>query len=115
MKAYPLLLIATLLIQTSVAQDLPQKKDSIYSAILQEQRTLQVILPSNYNPSQVYDVLYVLDGEWGTLTFYNIRRFLQSVGFAPPAIIVGLPNTYKDNVNMRDRDLFLQNRTNSLH
>jgi predicted alpha/beta superfamily hydrolase len=105
MKAYPLLLIATLLIQTSVAQDLPQKNDSIYSAILQEQRTLQVILPSNYNPSQVYDVLYVLDGEWGTLTFYNIRRFLQSVGFAPPAIIVGLPNTYKDNVNMRDRDL----------
>ncbi|SIN70602.1 alpha/beta hydrolase [Chitinophaga niabensis] len=104
MKAYLLLLIATLLIQASSAQDLPQKKDSIYSAILQEQRSLQVILPSNYNPSQVYDVLYVIDGEWNTLTFYNIRRYLQAVGFAPPAIIVGVPNTYKDDINMRDRD-----------
>ncbi|WP_343307006.1 alpha/beta hydrolase-fold protein [Chitinophaga niabensis] len=104
MKAYQLLLIANLLIQTSSAQDFPQKKDSIYSAILQEQRSLQVILPSNYDPSQVYDVLYVIDGEWNTLTFYNIRRYLQAVGFAPPAIIVGLPNTNKDGVNMRDRD-----------
>lgn len=104
MKAYQLLLIANLLMQTSAAQDFPQKKDSIYSAILQEQRSLQVILPSNYDPSQVYDVLYVIDGEWNTLTFYNIRRYLQAMGFAPPAIIVGLPNTYKDGVNMRDRD-----------
>lgn len=113
MKAYPLLLIATLLMHTSIAQDLSQKKDSIYSAILKEQRSLQVILPSNYDPSQVYDVLYVIDGEWNTLTFSNIRRYLQAMGFAPPAIIVGLPNTYKDDVNMRDRD-FLPTHVNKI-
>lgn len=81
-------------------------KDSLYSAVLKEHRTIDVILPDNYSKDTThYDVWYVVDGEWNTKTFVNIYSFLISIGFAPPAIVVGVPNRYVRGFNLRDRDL----------
>jgi len=81
-------------------------KDSIYSAALGEQRSIEIILPANYSADTThYDVWYVLDGEWNTHTFTNIFGFLAAIRFAPPAIIVSVPNRYENGFNLRDRDL----------
>ena len=79
--------------------------DSIYSEVLKEQRAIQVIYPDNYDPSQKesYDMLLVLEG---IAPFVRLQwQFLQGEGFIPKnMIMVGLPNTVKDGVDMRDRD-----------
>ena len=88
------------------AQELPGIADSIYSEILGEHRAIQVVLPDNYTPGseQTYDAVYLLDGEWNTYHFEYLRNTLVQEGFVPDFIIVGLPNTYIDNINQRDRD-----------
>jgi predicted alpha/beta superfamily hydrolase len=55
-------------LNTASAQDLPGKKDSINSTILNQKRFVQVVLPSNYKPGSAdkYDVVYVLDGDSNT-------------------------------------------------
>lgn len=81
-------------------------KDSIFSSVLKEQRDIEITLPSGYGTDTAhYDVWYVLDGEWNTHTFTNIFSFLVSIRFAPPAIIVNVPNRYVNGFNLRDRDL----------
>jgi predicted alpha/beta superfamily hydrolase len=81
-------------------------KDTIRSTLLREQRDIGIILPSNYATDTThYDVWYVLDGEWNTNTFTNIFGFLVAIRFAPPAIIVSVPNRYVNGFNLRDRDL----------
>lgn len=70
-------------------------KDSIASRILKETRSFEVTLPQQYNSdTSRYDVWYVLDGEWNTYTYSVIHAYLQAIGFAPPVIIVGIPNRY---------------------
>lgn len=86
------------------AQVFIEKKDSLYSNVLEEQRQLQVILPEHYDSSRQYDMLYVIDGEWNTGTFVNIHWYLHAIGFAPSAIIIGVPNVYKGSWNKRDHD-----------
>lgn len=99
-----LLLIAcfVLLFSRAVnAQNLPGKKDSIQSVILNEKRQIQVVLPQKYKPgsNEKYDVLYVLDGDWNTKTVNDIESFIENESYMPPTIIVGILNVD------RDRDL----------
>jgi len=79
------------------AQDLPGKRDSIQSVILNEKRVLQVILPEKYKPGSAdkYDVLYILD-DWNIKLGYDIQRFIQNENSMPPVIIVGVLNTDRD-------------------
>lgn len=88
------------------AQGFPVVRDSLYSEALQEKRFLEVVLPEKYaqNPDEKYDVIYLLDGEWNINLVPFIHRFTEQEGYLPPAIFVGLPNTYLNGVNQRDRD-----------
>jgi predicted alpha/beta superfamily hydrolase len=80
------------------AQDLPGKRDSIHSAILNEKRVFQVVLPKGYNPTsaQKYDVTYVLDGDWNTRLLSDMETLLGDEGRIPHNIIVGILNTDRD-------------------
>jgi predicted alpha/beta superfamily hydrolase len=88
------------------AQGFPVIRDSLYSGALQEKRFLEIVLPENYlkKLDEKYEVIYLLDGEWNINLVPFIHRFAQQEGFLPPAIFVGLPNTYLKGVNQRDRD-----------
>ncbi len=88
------------------AQEHSGISDSISSSILKEQRSLKVVLPEAYKPGSAdkYEVIYVTDGEWATDLFSYIYTFAQGEHYVPPAIIVGIPNKYFDQVNQRDRD-----------
>ena len=90
------------------AQTLPWPgiKDSLYSETLKEQRKLQVILPADYKPGsdQKFEVVYMLDGEWYMEQIPFIYNFVANSGYAPKVIFVLIPNTYVNNVNLRDRD-----------
>jgi len=76
------------------AQDQPGKRDSIVSAILNQKRFIQVVLPSNYKPGSTdkYDVIYVTDGDDNTKTVADIQQFIAREGFMPQVIIVGVLN-----------------------
>ncbi|MBN1907403.1 MAG: hypothetical protein JW927_20155 [Deltaproteobacteria bacterium] len=109
------LLIIMSLILSAVncsAQEQAENKDSIYSNILKEQRDIRVKLPDEYRPdsNDKYEVIYITDGEWNMGLFSYIYNFLKGENFVPPVIMVGVENTYKNNVNMRDRD-FLPGQT----
>lgn len=102
----PVLVILTFFCAPLRAQFSAPVKDSILSRVLNEQRDIEIILPSHYDSDTAhYDVWYVPDGEWNTHTFTNIFSFLVAIQFAPPAIIVGVPNRYVNGFNLRDRDL----------
>lgn len=97
--------ICTLFSSLVQAQFGEPQKDSIYSAILKEQREIEVTLPDNYKQDTThYDVWYVIDGEWITGTFTSIFKFFVAMQFAPPVIIVSVPNRYVNGFNLRDRD-----------
>jgi len=70
------------------------------SAVLNEDRTLQISLPDRYrSSSERYPVVYVLDGEGQFAQSVGAIRFLGKVNKMPQAIVVGIPNTN------RNRDL----------
>lgn len=100
-----LLLIVTLTALRAQAQFAAPVKDAVSSEILREKRNIEIILPANYaSDTAACDVWYVIDGEWNTKTFTDIFSFLAAIGFAPPVIIVGVPNRYVNGFNLRDRD-----------
>jgi predicted alpha/beta superfamily hydrolase len=81
-------------------------RDSIISSVLHEQRDLLITLPTNYSSDTAhYDVWFVLDGEWDRTLFTQIFTYMVNMQFAPPAIIVAVPNRYVNGFNLRDRDL----------
>lgn len=90
---------------TSFAQMSDIHKDSIYSEILKEVRPIQVVLPKNYDAGspEKYELLFCLDG---VPDFLRMELdILRGEGFVPQnIIIVGLPNTVRNGVYMRDRD-----------
>ncbi|NLE01841.1 MAG: hypothetical protein GX640_18405 [Fibrobacter sp.] len=88
------------------AQNHPVLSDSIYSDILKEQRSIQVLLPDDYKPgsAEKYEVIYITDGEWAMDPFSFVYKWAQGENFVPPAIIVSVPNKYINNANQRDRD-----------
>ncbi len=78
------------------------KYKKIYSAILNEERSLLVHLPSGYEKSQQkYPVLYVLDGGY-IPRFFKVTAAVESLSYEniPKLIIVGIKNTD------RERDMF---------
>jgi len=79
------------------AQDLPGKRDSLNSTVLNEKRVFQVILPDDYKPGSTtkYDVLYIID-DWNIKLGQQIQRFIQDEHTMPPVIIVGVLNTDRD-------------------
>lgn len=88
------------------AQKQPGLRDSLYSEVLQEQRVIYVNLPEDYNPDseEKWDVIFVTDGEWNTESTHFIHGFARYENFIPHAIIVGIPNTYIEGANQRNRD-----------
>ncbi len=69
---------------------------TLRSAILQQDRVLNVALPDGYSPdsARAYPVIYVLDGS-ANEDFAHIAgmaRFMATYGLMPPAIIVGIAN-----------------------
>jgi len=88
------------------AQDNPVIHDSIFSKVLNEERSIRIILPDTYKPgsSERYEVIYLTDGEWVSDLFPFIYRFAEGENYVPPVIIVAIPNTYINKANQRDRD-----------
>ena len=69
---------------------------TLRSAILQQDRVLNVALPDGYSPdsAKAYPVIHVLDGS-ANEDFAHIAgmaRFMATYGLMPPAIIVGIAN-----------------------
>ena len=67
--------------------------DSVHSAILNQQRMIQVFVPPGYKAgsAEKYDVLYVLDGgNWNTGLIAQLQRFVESQDFMPHTIIVSI-------------------------
>lgn len=78
-----------------MAETLPGKRDSLYSAILKEERVIQVVLPDNYQPGskEKYDVLYLLDGDSNLPATSAIQHFVENESQMPPVIMVAVFNT----------------------
>ncbi|WP_437920298.1 alpha/beta hydrolase [Sphingobacterium sp. LRF_L2] len=74
-------------------------KDSLYSNILHENRSLLLSLPASYNDSDLqetnYPVIYLLDGAENFKSVEAMHHYLAQKRFPmmPEAIIVGIPNT----------------------
>ncbi len=78
------------------------KYDRIYSEILEEERTIKITLPHDYNNSnEKYPVLYVLDAEWKPFyaRIYGTVDHMNELNDIPRMIIVGICNT------VRNRDM----------
>ncbi|MFS2016478.1 alpha/beta hydrolase-fold protein [Massilia sp. CT11-108] len=94
-----LFIVSLLLISSSAtARELPGKRDSLHSVVLNEDRVIQVLLPENFNPAsgQKYDVLYILDGDGNLNTISDIQQFAQNESYMPPVIMVAVFNTNRD-------------------
>jgi len=79
--------------------------DSLYSAALQEERYIDILLPKEFDPAKPdnYEVLYCLEGISDFVkTEYN---YLSGEGFIPQLILVGVLNTENKGMSNRDRDL----------
>jgi predicted alpha/beta superfamily hydrolase len=84
-----------------------EKKDSLFSETLKENRPINIFLPEGYEKENIkYPVIYIIDGETRCTHAVPTVRFISSEGLMPKSIIVGIPN-----VN-RDRD-FLPPRVNN--
>jgi predicted alpha/beta superfamily hydrolase len=75
---------------------------SLFSSTLGEERELIIHLPRDYDSTQLYPVMYVLDG--GSQDTHIAAKFdvLTAAGYAPKTIIVGIPNMSAEN---RERNL----------
>lgn len=85
----PLLLL--FLVSLSYAQT---QEQIISSKILDEDRLIQISLPTNYDQNKRYAVLYVLDAEYA-FNFANgaVKFLTNAYGFLPEMIVVAVPNT----------------------
>jgi predicted alpha/beta superfamily hydrolase len=104
-RSYLIVLLFSIAL-TSGAQNNLEVKDSIFSEVLKETRTLEIRMPKGYEAGteEKYEVIYLLDGEWNMENFSFIYNFAMEDEFVPPVILVALPNTYIEGQNMRDRD-----------
>lgn len=87
-------------------------EDVIYSELLNEDRTLWIYTPQNYNleKEKKYPVLYVLDGRYNFQYTVTIANYLYECDLIPELIIVGIINTN------RNRDMlptYVENVENS--
>lgn len=67
---------------------------TISSTVLQEDRTLNIYLPENYDPSKEYPVLYLLDGTLNEdfLHIVGLAQFFNMMYTMPESIIIGIAN-----------------------
>lgn len=88
------------------AQGFTEINDSIYSSILQEQRSLKIFIPDTWkkDSTEKFEVIYLTDGEWVKELFPFIYKFAKGENFVPPVMMVAIPNRYINGVNQRDRD-----------
>lgn len=95
------------MIDRGISQTSVGISDSLYSNVLNEQRSLKILLPDEYKPgsSDKYEVIYLCDGEWNLETFSFIYNFAKGENFVPPVIFVAVRNTYIKGMNQRERDL----------
>lgn len=105
MRSFLIVLLFSIVL-ASGAQNNLEVKDSIFSEVLKENRTLEIRMPKDYEgeTEKKYEVIYILDGEWNMENFSFIYNFAMEDEFVPPVILVALPNTYIEGQNMRDRD-----------
>lgn len=68
-------------------------RDSLYSAVLGESRTIWISLPPAYNASSRYPVLYVLDGDAFFPFITGVVNHLGNTAMIPELIVVGIGNT----------------------
>ena len=84
---------------TAQNRDLKGSIVKIYSQTLNEERTLSISLPEDYDTSQkVYSVLYVLDAEGDRNFSQSVSTIesLQKKSLAPQVIAVGIWNTNRN-------------------
>lgn len=95
MKFFFVFTIFLYALNQAYSQDLPGKRDSIFSEVLKEKRIVQVLLPKDYKPgsSSKYDVIYLLDGKDNITLFSQIQQFLEKENYVPPVILVGVFST----------------------
>jgi len=89
------------------AQWLPAKPDSVDSTILGQKRAIEVYLPqeADKNPTQRYETIYVLDGDWNAQIVVRTIEFMRQVGRMPPVIVVSVPNFIDEHSgNSRDNN-----------
>ncbi len=94
-----LVLVPCFAVMTSaIAQNLPGKRDSLYSTALKEERVIQVLLPEGYKPGseEKYDVLYLLDGDSNLKSIASIQQFAQEHTYTPQVMIVAVFNTNRE-------------------
>ena len=91
------LFIFLVIINISNAQIAMGKKQTIYSKILNEDRTYQIYLPQSYEwaTDRSYPVLFVLDGESNFIHTVGSSSFLSAQGEIPELIIVAITSTVR--------------------
>ncbi len=95
-----LILFANVFVNGQMTVGEIERKDTLFSKILNENRPLRIYLPDNYSKDSIrYPVIYLIDGEWRFVHGTSTVRFLSAEGFMPEAIVVGIPNI------ARERDL----------
>jgi len=66
----------------------------IHSAVLNEDRPIQIYLPPGYGQTKAkYQVAYLLDGNDHFIHASGIVQILAQTGLAPQIILIGIPNT----------------------
>lgn len=67
---------------------------TMHSAVLNEQRTLNIYLPSDYDSTQTYPVLYLLDGSMDEdfIHIVGLTQFFNMMYTMPSCIVVGIAN-----------------------
>ncbi|MEL6559454.1 MAG: alpha/beta hydrolase-fold protein [Bacteroidota bacterium] len=71
------------------------EKHVITSTYLNEERTIQVSVPDNYEPdAKKYPVLYLLDGQRFFLYGVSLQQSFQQFKLTPDFIVVGINNSY---------------------
>lgn len=68
-----------------------------YSEILQQERTIAISLPKNYNPKNKYSVVYVLDANTLLEPALINSKLLSETDNIPESIIVGIYHNNRDN------------------
>ncbi len=88
------LLSITVLAQEDDSQITIGVNHTIKSTILNQDRTIQIYVPDDYESSEKsYPVLYILDGQWYFLSGIAIQKALRTPGAIPEMIVVGINNS----------------------
>lgn len=68
---------------------------SFHSWVLNEERNIVIRLPTDYDPSWEYPVLYMLDADYSRFYYHDIAtiQYLNALERLPEMLIVGIANT----------------------